>query len=231
MAFKNIKLKRTGIVLLLGIIAAAAYVRFVNRNSKNMTSRQKVLKAVYPLWIGLTRIVGSHSRILTNTENKAPLKSIYDLTVTLNNGEEKPLRAYRGIKILFVNTASDCGYTRQYEDLEKLFMQNGDKLVVFGFPANDFKEQEKGSDEEIAAFCKVNYGVTFPIAKKSTVVKKNGQNEVFQWLSKKNGNGWNDQEPTWNFSKYLVDEHGTLTNYFDPSISPMSKEIVEAVRK
>jgi glutathione peroxidase len=231
MSFKNIKLKRVGIVLLLGMIAITGYVQFVNRNSKNMTSRQKVLKTVYPLWIGLTRIVGSHSRILTNTENKVPVNSIYDLKVTLNNGEQMPLAAYRGKKILFVNTASDCGYTPQYEALEKLFMQNGDKLVVFGFPANDFKEQEKGNDEEIAAFCKLNFGVSFPLAKKSTVVKKNGQNEVFQWLSKKDQNGWNDQEPTWNFSKYLVDENGSLTNYFDPSISPMSKEIIEAVRK
>lgn len=231
MSFKNIKLKRVGIVLLLGMIAITGYVQFVNRNSKNMTSRQKVLKTVYPLWIGLTRIVGSHSRILTNTENKVPVNSIYDLKVTLNNGEQMPLAAYRGKKILFVNTASDCGYTPQYEALEKLFMQNGDKLVVFGFPANDFKEQEKGNDEEIAAFCKLNFGVSFPLAKKSTVVKRNGQNEVFQWLSKKDQNGWNDQEPTWNFSKYLVDENGSLTNYFDPSISPMSKEIIEAVRK
>ena len=132
---------------------------------------------------------------------------------------------------MLVNTASACGYTNQYEDLQKLSEKYKDQLVVIGFPANDFKEQEKGSDEEIAEFCKVNFGVTFPLMKKSVVKKTEDQNEVYQWLTDPAKNGWNEQEPSWNFSKYLVNEKGALTNYFDPSIEPLSKEVEEAIRK
>ena len=131
--------------------------------------------------------------------------------------------------MLLVNTASDCGYTGQYDELQKLYEEYQNKLIVIGFPANDFKEQEKGSDEEIAQFCKINYGVTFPLIKKSSVIKGNSQNEVYQWLSNKNLNGWNDQQPTWNFSKYLINEEGALTNYFAPFISPLSKDVIAAI--
>ena len=124
------------------------------------------------------------------------------------------------VKILIVNTASDCGYTPQYTDLEKLYKEYKDKLIILGFPANDFGEQEKGSNEEIASFCQINYGVTFPLMQKSTVIKSAAQNEVFKWLSDKNKNGWNEQEPTWNFCKYLVDENGILVNVYNSSVSP-----------
>ena len=136
---------------------------------------------------------------------------------------------FRGKKVLLVNTASDCGYTGQYDELEKLYKQFQNKLVILGFPANDFKEQEKGTDEEIAQFCKINYGVTFPLIKKSSVIRGTEQNEVFQWLSDKSKNGWNDQQPTWNFAKYLVNENGVLTNYFAPSLSPLDETIVNAI--
>ena len=97
--------------------------------------------------------------------------------------------------------------------------------MVIGFPANDFKEQEKGNDEDIAQFCKMNFGVTFPLVRKSTVIKGRDQQEVFQWLTDKTKNGWNSKQPSWNFSKYLVNEMGTLTNYFDPAIPPLSEAI------
>ena len=103
--------------------------------------------------------------------------------------------------------------------------------MVLAFPANDFGEQEKGSNDEIASFCKINYGVTFPLMQKSIVVKSNEQNEVFKWLTDKSKNGWNDQEPTWNFCKYLIDENGVLTNFYNSSISPVSEEVVDAVNK
>jgi len=103
--------------------------------------------------------------------------------------------------------------------------------VIIGFPANDFKEQEKGSDEEIAQFCKLNYGVDFPLAKKGTVIKGNNQQRVFQWLSDKSKNGWNDKQPSWNFSKYLINEQGILMNYFDPAISPLSGEVKKAITR
>ena len=102
---------------------------------------------------------------------------------------------------------------------------------MIGFPANDFKEQEKGTDEEIMQFCKLNYGVTFPLMKKSVVIRSAGQNPVFQWLTDSAKNGWNNKYPSWNFSKYLVNENGILTNYFDPSVSPLGKEIREAIEK
>ena len=102
--------------------------------------------------------------------------------------------------------------------------------MIIAFPANDFKNQEAGTDEEIEKFCTFNYGVTFPLAKKSTVVRSAEQNEVFKWLSEKKLNGWNDKAPSWNFSKYLVDENGLLTHYFDPAISPLSDEVLRAIR-
>jgi glutathione peroxidase len=125
-----------------------------------------------------------------------------------------------------VNTASDCGYTDQYNELQQLYSRFQNRVEVIGFPANDFRQQEKGTDEQIAEFCRVNYGVTFPLAKKSVVIKSPDQNPVFRWLSDKNLNGWNDKEPSWNFSKYLVDEQGMLTHYFDPAVSPMSKDVL-----
>jgi glutathione peroxidase len=136
----------------------------------------------------------------------------------------------KGKKVLLVNTASDCGYTNQYADLQKLFEKNSDRLIILGFPANDFKEQEKGTDEQIAQFCQINFGVTFPLAKKSSV-KGDHKNEIFKWLSEKNKNGWNSKQPSWNFSKYLVNEQGQLTHYFDPAVSPLSDEVIEAINK
>ena len=195
-----------------------------------MTPRQKILKFLYPLFVLINKTNKRHNKILYNEKNVAPANSIYKLSVQLNNGGIESLSKYRNKKILFVNTASDCGYTNQYEALESLYEKNADKLVIIGFPANDFKEQEKGSDEEIAQFCKINYGVTFALAKKSTVRKSDQQNEVFRWLSDKNKNGWLDRAPRWNFSKYLVNENGLLTHYFEPAVEPLAKELVEAIQ-
>ena len=132
---------------------------------------------------------------------------------------------------MLVNTASECGYTAQYDDLQKLYEVHREKLVIIGFPANDFGQQEKGSNDQIAEFCRVNFGVTFPLAQKSTVIAGDQQNDIFRWLTRKDRNGWNTQPPTWNFSKYLVNEEGVLTHYFDPAVSPMSDEVVKAVEK
>jgi glutathione peroxidase len=225
------KLKRFLIVLLIMIIAFVGYVAIVNRNSKNMTYRQKVLKAVYPALMWVNRITGGRSKVMSNNKQAAPSLSLYDLSVQLNNGSGLKLETLKGKKILLVNTASDCGYTDQYDDLQKLHETNKEKLVVIGFPANDFKEQEKGNDEEIEAFCKKNYGITFPLAAKSSVVRGEQQNEIFKWLSDKKLNGWNDQQPTWNFSKYLVNEKGILTNYFDPAVSAASDEVKNAISR
>lgn len=194
-----------------------------------MTGRQKLLKLLYPVFIGVTKLFGKNTKVLINNKKAQPLRSIYDLSVSLNSGKNLPIEAYKGKKLLLVNTASNCGYTSQYDDLQKLYQQFNHQLEIIGFPANDFKEQEKGNDEEIAQFCKVNFGVTFPLAKKSIVVKTGHQNNIFKWLTDKTQNGWNDQGPSWNFSKYLINEQGVLTHYFDPSVSPLSNEVVNAV--
>jgi glutathione peroxidase len=194
-----------------------------------MTLRQRILKWVYPLLVLLGK-ARSSAQVKMNNENKTPQRQVYDLEVELNNSSKLPLSKLQGKKILVVNTASDCGYTGQYAELQQLYEQNKDKLVILGFPSNDFKEQERGSDEEIAQFCQVNYGVTFPLAKKSTVLPGAEQNPLFGWLSKKDENGWNDKAPSWNFSKYLLNEEGVLTHYFEPSVSPLSIEVVAAIK-
>jgi len=196
-----------------------------------MTLRQRFLKLVYPLVTWLGRITGRRSKVFTNESPTLPPQSVYNLSVELNNGDSIPLSSYKGKKILVVNTASDCGYTDQYDALQKLYEENKEKLVIIGFPANDFKEQEKGNDEEIERFCRVNYGVTFPLAKKSSVKYGQDQNLVFQWLTDKHKNGWTNKKPSWNFSKYLINEEGMLVNYFDPSISPTGKEVLDAIKK
>lgn len=164
----------------------------------------------------------------TNEEKKVPLVSFYSLTATSNKGEEISLRAYKGKKIIIVNLASECGFTPQYQELEELYRHYKDDLVILGFPSNDFGGQEPASDEEIASFCQINFGVTFPLFKKS-VVKGAAKQDVYKWLSDHTLNGWNDEEPNWNFCKYVVDENGYLSHFFSASVSPMSEEMLEAI--
>ncbi len=223
------KLKRLAIVLVVIIAVFAVYVEIVNRNSKNMSYRQKVLKAIYPALMWITKVTGKNTKKIENTQIKAPVTSIYELKISMIDGSELLLSSLKGKKVLLVNTASDCGYTNQYAQLQELYEQHKDKLVVIGFPANDFKEQEKGTDTEIATFCKKNYGVTFPLAQKSVVIKSPQQNPVYQWLTDTTKNGWCKQFPSWNFSKYLINEEGVLINYFDPSVSPLSNEVINAI--
>lgn len=226
---KRSRLKRFLVVIALFLLLFVVYVEIMNTNQKSLTYRQKVLNAFYPVLMFFSKATGKNGKSMSNTNGITPPASIYDLSITLNNGSQVPLSTYKGKKILLVNTASDCGYTPQYEDLQKLYSTYQDKLVIIGFPANDFKEQEKGSDEQIAAFCKLNFGVTFPLAKKSTVVRGTEQNPVFNWLSDPAKNGWNDQQPTWNFSKYLIDEKGILIKYFDPGVSPSNPDVKQAI--
>lgn len=164
-----------------------------------------------------------------NANNTQPPVPFHSLSVVLNNGQELSFEKLRGKKVLLVNTASDCGYTPQYAELQKLYEHSKDDLEILAFPANDFKEQEKGDDSEIASFCSLNYGVRFPLAKKSVVKKDVAQHPVFQWLTSRAKNGWNDQPPSWNFAKYLVNEEGVLTHYFEPAVSPLSNDVVQAV--
>ena len=194
-----------------------------------MTLRQTLMKLAYPFIVGLSKLAGMAGSV-QNENRVVPIQSIYELEIELNNGEMLDLETLRGKKILIVNTASNCGYTGQYAELQKLHEQFHEKLVIIGFPANDFKEQEKANDAEIAKFCLVNYGVSFPLAKKSSVTKGLGQHPVFDWLTHKQQNGWNGRHPSWNFSKYLVNEVGMLTHYFSTSVSPLDAEVITAIK-
>ncbi|MFT3678433.1 MAG: glutathione peroxidase [Chitinophagaceae bacterium] len=197
-----------------------------------MTIRQRIMKTIYPVIMWVSKLTGGRARALGDGNNIVePPQSIYDLHVTLNNGQDLDLASLKGKKILIVNTASNCGYTHQYEALQELSAKYTHQLEVIGFPANDFKEQEKGNDEEIASFCKVNYGVTFPLVRKSVVVPGSDQHPVFYWLTHASANGWNDQAPVWNFSKYLVAEDGKLLGYFDPGVSPLAEAITSQLNK
>lgn len=194
-----------------------------------MTLKHQITKAIYPLIMWVSGLKNNNAKIKINDGNKQPVTSLYNLSAALNNSKPLLMSSLKGKKILLVNTASDCGFTGQYAELEKLHQLHKGKLVILGFPANDFKEQEAGTDDDIAAFCALNYGVTFLIMKKTSVIKNAIQNDVFKWLTHANKNGWNDQQPIWNFCKYLVNEQGVLTHYFEPSVSPLSKEVLNAV--
>jgi glutathione peroxidase len=128
--------------------------------------------------------------------------------------------------VLIVNTASECGYTAQYKELQKLHEQYGSKIIVLGFPANNFGGQEPGTDTEIANFCEKNFGVTFQLFQKSDVIG-DSKSDVYKWLTDKNQNGWNTEEPKWNFCKYLINENGDLIKFFSSSVGPLDKEIIE----
>ncbi len=228
MAAKVKWLTKITIAFVICITVFTCYAFYISRNLKNMTAKQKILKAFYPALMWATKITGNKSDMLTNETTQPPV-SFYTIHSRLNDGETFDFSALKGKKVLLVNTASDCGYTDQYADLEKLYQEYKGKIEILAFPANDFKEQEKGGDADIAAFCKKNYGVTFPLMSKSTVIKSAGQNPVFVWLTNPANNGWNSKAPVWNFSKYLVNEKGQLTHYFEPSISPMSKAVINAI--
>jgi glutathione peroxidase len=225
----HLKLKRTLIVLSILIIAHFAYVEIVNKNSINMTYRQKFLKAFYPAMMWFAKLGGANTKALANEKAK-PAVSFYTLQDTAIDGKPFNFETLKGKKIILVNTASDCGYTDQYDDLQKLYEANKDKLVIIGFPANDFKQQEKGDNTAIAEFCRQNFGVTFPLMQKSSVLKTSNQSKIFKWLTDASLNGWNNEPPSWNFCKYIVDESGRLTHYFGSTISPLSKEISATIK-
>ncbi|MGD1318100.1 glutathione peroxidase [Chryseobacterium sp. 2R14A] len=162
--------------------------------------------------------------------NKVMSKSIYDYKVdALEEGKTINFADYKGKKILIVNTASECGFTPQYADLEKLSNEYKDKLVVVGFPANNFGGQEPGTNVEIGAFCQKNYGVTFPLASKVSV-KGEDTAPIFKYLSEKSLNGVKDTEIQWNFTKFLLDENGKLIDSFVSKVKPTDEEITKYLK-
>ncbi len=152
-------------------------------------------------------------------------QTIYDFKVAGLNGGTIDFAGFKGKKILIVNTASKCGFTPQYEDLEALYKKYEGRLVIVGFPANNFFSQEPGSNETIEAFCKKNYGVTFPMAAKISVKGKD-MAAIYKWLCNKTENGVMDAKVSWNFNKFLLDENGKLIGHFKSKVKPLSEEIV-----
>jgi len=151
--------------------------------------------------------------------------SIYDFKVAGLDGKEIDFSKFKGKKVLVVNTASECGYTPQYADLQKLYDKYQNKLVIVGFPANNFGGQEPGSNDQISSFCKKNYGVTFPMAAKVSV-KGDDAAPLFKYLTEEAKKmGTPDPVVKWNFTKFLIDENGKLVKVFPSKVSPMSEEI------
>ncbi len=170
------------------------------------------------------------TKTIAQDESVMPKTSIYDYSAKLIDGKEISLKDYKGKKILFVNVASKCGYTPQYKGLQTLHEELGKKVTILGFPANNFGGQEPGTDKEIEGFCSLHYGVGFPMFSKISVQGKN-MHPIYKWLTDPKLNGWNEQDPTWNFCKYLVDEEGILMKFYKSSVKPLSNELREDIQQ
>ncbi len=167
----------------------------------------------------------------TELRSEKSVEKIYQFKVTDINGEVFDFASLKGKKIMVVNTASKCGLTPQYDDLEALYKKYQDKnFIIVGFPANNFGQQEPGTNEEIAAFCKLNYGVTFPMMEKISV-KGQDMHPLYQFLTQKSRNGLEDSEVAWNFQKYLIDEKGHLAMVISPKTSPTDQKIIDWITK
>lgn len=221
---KNKKTIMIKIAIALGVLVTATLLM----KKSGMSYRQSVLKTLYPAIMWTSKASG-RKQIQTNKNNAIPLVSFYSLSTNDINGKAYNFSDLKGKKVLIVNTASDCGFTGQYEALEKLSIQYRNQLVIIGFPSNDFKQQETSDNASIESFCKKNYGVSFPLMEKSIVLKKNHQNEVYKWLSDMTINGWCHQEPAWNFCKYLINEQGVLSHYFPMTVDPLAPEVISAI--
>ncbi|MBI1222276.1 MAG: glutathione peroxidase [Bacteroidetes bacterium] len=189
------------------------------------------------IFIGLTGLLAL-TAFNWNTE-KAPIQTqktaimttdFYSLSIPSLDGKDTiHFSDFKGKKVLCVNTASECGYTYQYGGLEELYEMYKDKLVVIGFPCNQFGHQEPGSPEEIGNFCQKNYGVNFLLSEKIDV-KGDNQHPVYQWLTQKSQNGVGDYTIKWNFNKFLIDENGHLIGYYESGVKPLDDEITSHLK-
>jgi len=172
-------------------------------------------------------IIGIGFTIFATLGIAQPHKSFYDFKTTTIDGDPFDLASLKGKKVLVVNTASKCGNTPQYEQLEALYKKyGGEKFTIIGFPANNFFSQEPGTNEQIKEFCTKNYGVTFPMMSKISVKGEN-QDPIYKWLTSKKENGEMDAPVKWNFQKFLIDENGHIAGVVAPGTSPMTDQIVD----
>ena len=187
-----------------------------------------ICSAAFTMYTLRTNQVLTRPMETTTSAPDSTKTSFYAFTVQSLEGQPVSFEQYRGKKIIVLNTASECGYTPQYADWEKFYAENKDQVIVLGFPCNEFGGQEPGSAEDIKTFCQKNYSVTFPMFEKVSV-KGADRSPVYQWLTDPAKNGWNSQEPTWNFCKYVIDENGTLTHFFASKVKPGSEEFLKAM--
>lgn len=158
-------------------------------------------------------------------------ESIYEFTVLDIDGNEYPLKQLEGKKVMIVNVASKCGFTPQYETLEKIYENySDDNFIIIGFPANNFKEQEPGSSKEIKEFCSLTYGVTFPIMQKISV-KGDDIAPLYKWLTTKELNGTSDSTVKWNFQKFLINTEGKIDHVINPWVKPDNKKIIDWIKE
>ena len=193
---------------------------FVVRRFGMINGKSLFLTRVFVIFTFLVAAWGCEGK----SKRSVPAQSIYDIHLISIGGEEVDLGDFRGKKMLFVNVASECGYTPQYAELQELHEKYRDRLVVIGLPCNQFGGQEPGSNEEIRTFCMENYGVTFLITEKIKV-KGEGQHPLYAWLTNEKINGVDGTSVKWNFQKYLVDENGRFIDVFYSMTSPLSEDI------
>ena len=199
------------------------------------------MKYVYILLLALSFIActttsedaNDNTITVSNTQedqSETMSKSIYDYSFTTIEGEVVPLSTFKGKKMLLVNTASECGYTPQYAQLQEVYEQMGDKVQVIGFPCNQFGGQEPGTDQEIAQFCEKNYGVDFLLSNKVDV-KGDKAHPIWLWLTTEELNGKENSEVKWNFQKYLISENGNLLSIFYSATTPSSSDLKGAINQ
>ncbi len=203
---------------------------FSFKNYSNMSPKFVLtILLSFPTW--LLSCFNSNKVVSHHAESSSPIlsTSFYSLKATSLDGEVISFEKFKGKKVILLNVASKCGYTPQYADWQAYYEKNKDKVVVLGFPCNQFMSQEPGNASEIGAFCQKNYGVTFQMFDKVDV-KGDNQSDVYKWLTDPAKNGWNTEVPSWNFCKYLINEKGELTNFFASKIKPDSPEFVNSIK-
>jgi glutathione peroxidase len=165
------------------------------------------------------------------SENQTKMSEFYQFNASLLNGEAFSFEQLHGKIVIVINVASECGYTPQYAEWQEFYKANADAgVVVIGVPCNQFGEQEPGDAKTILSFCQKNYGVSFPILEKQDV-KGESKSDLYAWLTNPNQNGWNKQEPNWNFCKYVINREGKLTHFFESKVTPSSEVWTEAMSK
>ena len=170
----------------------------------------------------------SVSEIKQDNKKELNSDSFYNLSALSIDGNMINFKSFKGKKVLIVNVASECGYTNQYDDLQYLHRKYSNRLVILGFPSNNFGKQEPGSNVNILEFCQSNFGVEFQMFQKTDVIGENSH-PVYKWLSSSTLNGWNDKSPKWNFYKYLIDDKGKLSKVLASSINPRDSIITDFI--